>query len=124
MVEKMINGTKNEESLIGLGTFYLFVWWAKQLALSRPSMHRIIKYSSDLRGFLIFAGVLDPSGTKLSISLENPSADVSAWSDAAPVDVIEPVSTLSPWLSTEESVFPILLGTGPSKEEDGAVASK
>ena len=54
---------------------------AVSIQMSRPSMHRIIKYSSDLRGFLILAPAFDPSGTKLSIS-----TDASVGSDATPLD--------------------------------------
>ena len=97
---------------------------AVSIQMSSSSMHMIIKYSSDLRGFLIFAAVFEPSGTKLSISLEYPSTEGSSYTVDGTLPEIEPDSFIGPWWSIEESVLPILLGTEASKEEEGVVASK
>ena len=97
---------------------------AVSIQMSRSSMQMIIKYSSDLRGFLIFAAGFEPSGTKLSISFEYPSTEGSSYTVDGTLPEIDPDSFIGPWWSIEESVLPMLLGTEASKEEDGVVPSK
>lgn len=81
--------------------------------------------------------VIDPSGTKPSVSLGRPSTDGSIRSDASPVEALEigiPPPLTPPrvgvsvfdrefGISAVGSIFAILFGTEPSKEGEDVVPS-